>query len=221
MGTRKTERSVADEGCVDNRFWLTSGRHQNCIKWRNVQHWSCASRRDKKLWFLDHVNPGSYAVVVAKIRSQIMEHMSSKFRKTCPVGFGQSWKQIQKKVKFNSNWKVVKMKVLQFFEANNFYFGIILIRGRLLPQNGSGRYSQVFDETIMKSLDQIIRIGAKLGFRAWIQASFLHGKSSRPLYTWRVMADCNNTNRTNTSPTSSTFIFLPCIFLLVLRRSSS
>lgn len=95
------------------------------------------------------------------------------------------------------------MKVLCFFETNNFIFGFVVIRCRLLPQNWIGRCSQTLDRTALESLGPTVRIRLKLGFWTSIQVRFLHGKSSRPLYTRGVTADRNNTNLTNTSTTLS------------------
>jgi hypothetical protein len=69
-------------------------------------------------------------------------------------------------VKINSDEEVVNMKVLRFFEANNFDVYITLIQGRLLLQKGPARYIYVFDRTILESSDQTVRVGPKLGFWA-------------------------------------------------------
>ena len=45
-------------------------------------------------------------------------------------------------VQMKSNGKTHKMKVLPFFETNNFVFYEIFIRGRLVPQTRPARYSQ-------------------------------------------------------------------------------
>jgi hypothetical protein len=86
-------------------------------------------------------------------------------------------------VKIWSDGKVLNIKVLCFFETNNFDHYAILIRDRFLPQNRPVKYRKVFDRTVLESSDPPIRIQPKLGFWTWIQPSFLHGKSSRSLYS--------------------------------------
>jgi hypothetical protein len=51
----------------------------------------------------------------------------------------------------NSDGKVVNMKVLWFFETNNFVVYKILIGGRLRPQKGPAMCRYVCNRTVMKS----------------------------------------------------------------------
>ena len=53
--------------CVDDQFWLTKRWYQDNLKWKNNVNENCAYYRDKQLWFLDHLNPRSYATCGAKI----------------------------------------------------------------------------------------------------------------------------------------------------------
>jgi hypothetical protein len=47
----------------------------------------------------------------------------------------------------------MNMKVLCFFETNNFGHYAILIRDRFLPQNRPAKYRQVFDRIVLESSD--------------------------------------------------------------------
>jgi hypothetical protein len=82
-----------------------------------------------------------------------------------------------------SDGKMLNIKVLRFFETNNFGHYTILIRGRFLSQNRPAKYKQVFDRTILESSDPPIRIRPKLGFWTWIQPSLLHTIAKTNLQT--------------------------------------
>ena len=59
----------------------------------------------------------------------------------------------------NSDGKVVNMKVLRFFETNNFAVYEILIRDRLLPQKWYGRCRKVSDRTVTEISGLLVRVG--------------------------------------------------------------
>jgi hypothetical protein len=71
---------------------------------------------------------------------------------------------MEKTLQTISDGKVSNMKVLHFFETNNFVVYGVSIRGRLLPLLGPVSRSQVFDRTVLESSDSPIRIRPKLGF---------------------------------------------------------
>ena len=156
---------------VDTR--LRNGLKPNWdgLRWKKFQHESCASRRSGWFWYKKRLNRSSYAKVTAEnarlhqdgrtLREWssgfwISPRMAGHSGGVCP-GFGffcrRLWKTTENSFKMTSDKKMFNMKVVRLVETVKIAFGLVSIRGCLLPQMWPARCSQVVNRIVLESSD--------------------------------------------------------------------
>ena len=103
---------------------------QDIFKWKNIINAAASSRRNSQYWFLDHLNPSSYAKVVA-ITISVCEKEKSDARSQTSIrlmsdrkreDFGPQYGPESKNVQHESSWKFrgLQLCCFEFFHLRSF-----------------------------------------------------------------------------------------------------
>ena len=149
---------------------------QDIIKWKYVLHGAAWSRRTGRFWFLDHLNPSSYA----KVRAITM-YTCQRQKLTSGARHLHNW-CLMEGVRFSAlkmalNRETFNKIKLGDFEGYNFYVLSFFIQGRFQPQNCQ-KPNYCLGTTCNPSSVMFGKIWT--GFRVL----FLYVKSSLLIYRW-------------------------------------